>query len=202
LETGSIPYPAFAFSGMSIWYLFTNIVQTGGNSLIESQDIMKKIYFPKLILPISKMLLSVLESSVSFGLLILVMVFFGIDFHLKILLFPVVIAMVIVLGLCLSIWLSALSIKRRDLQHFLPYVINTGIWLTPVFYPVSLIPEPYKDWLYYLNPVATILTFFRAILFDLPFHWEYCISFIFIFILLVAGILYFKRVERNVADFV
>lgn len=202
LKTGSVPYPVFAFSGMLIWYLFTNIVQSGGNSLLEAQDIMKKIYFPKLLLPISKMVLSVIESSVSFILLIIVMVLFKMEFHLKMLLFPIVILLIVGIGLCLSIWLSALSVKHRDMQHFVPHVINTGIWLTPVFYPVTLIPAPYQDWLYYLNPVATVISLFRAILFDLPFQWEYCFSFIFVFVFLIAGILYFKAIERNITDYI
>lgn len=202
LDTANIPYPVFAFSGMIIWYLFTNIVQSAGNSLIAAQDLMKKIYFPKLILPLAKVIVALIESSVSLFLLAVIMLLFQVDFSIRSLLFIFPIFLTVIIGFCIALWLNAFSIKRRDLQHFVPHVVNTGIWLTPVFYPTSIIPIQYLDWFYYLNPIATVIELFRSILFNQTFECAYCSSFIIIFILLILGIQQFKKVERSMTDYI
>ena len=202
LDTANIPYPVFAYSGMIIWYLFTNIVQSAGSSLISSQDLMKKIYFPKLILPLSKTLVALVESFVSILLLIIIMLLFKVEFTGYLLLFIIPITLTVLVGFCIALWLNAFSVKNRDLQHFIPHLVNTGIWLTPVFYPTSIIPSQYLDWFYYLNPIATIIELFRAILFNLPFEWVHCSSFIIIFVLLILGIYRFKKVESNMTDYI
>ncbi|MBL4709585.1 MAG: ABC transporter permease [Flavobacteriales bacterium] len=202
LDTANIPYPVFAFSGMIIWYLFTNIVQSAGSSLISSQDLMKKIYFPKLILPLAKTIVALIESFTSLFLLVIIMILYEVEFSSRLLLFILPIFLTVLVGFCIALWLNAFSVKRRDLQHFIPHIVNTGIWLTPVFYPSSIIPDQYLDWFYYLNPIATIIALFRSILFDLPFQWVYCSSFIIIFVLLILGIHQFKKVERKMTDFI
>lgn len=200
LDTASIPYPVFAFSGMIVWYLFTNIVQSAGNSLIESQDIMNKIYFPKLILLLVKTTVALIESLVSLMLLIAIMLLFSVPFSIELLLLPIVILLTVLIGFTLAVWLSALSVKRRDLQHLIPYAVNMGIWLTPVFYPTSIIPKEYIDYFYYLNPIATIITFFRSLLFEIPFEFSYFYTFIVVIIFLFLGLIQFKKVEENIAD--
>lgn len=202
LDTAEIPYPIFAFSGMYIWYLFTNLVQSGGNALIGSQDLMKKIYFPKLVLPISQSLVAVLESSVSLLLLFILLLLYKVELSPQLLLFPLVLLLTLILGFTLAIWLSAFSVKNRDLQHFLPHLINTGIWLTPVFYPSSLIPKVYLDYFYYLNPVATLIELFRSMLFETDFYYPYLLSFLLIFAFLIWGLYQFKSAERNMADYI
>ncbi len=202
LETGNIPYPAFAFSGMILWYFFTALIYNVGTSLLNAQEIIGKIYFPKLVLPISRALLNSLEVLVSLVLLVILLAVFQVPLSLKLLLFPLVFFMVLSIGICIGIWLSAICIKYRDLQHLIPYLINYGIWLTPVFYPTTIIPEQYRDTIYYLNPVATTIDFFRYILFDTSFQWKYLLSFIPVILILIFGILYFKKAEKNVADYI
>ena len=201
LETGNVPYVAFAFSGMTIWYFFTNMVNNAGTSLLQSQELIRKVYFPKILLPISKMLVATVEFFVAFSLLIIIMLSTNVDFSPKIILLPVVILMTLLVGSCVAIWLNVLTVKKRDLQHLIPYVTNFGIWVTPVFYPTTLIPEAFRDYIYYVNPIATTIDFLRSLLFDLPFQWSYCISFIPVFILLIAGIRTFKNIERNLVDY-
>lgn len=202
IDTANLPYPVFAFSGMIIWYLFTNIVQSAGYSLIASQDLMKKVFFPKLILPISKTLVALIELLVSVVILVVIMILFQVPTTWKFILIPIPIFLTTIFGFCIALWLNAFSVKRRDLQHFVPHIVNTGIWLTPVFYPTSIIPEKYISFLYYLNPVATLIEMFRAILFNLEFNWFYCSSFVLIFVLLMLGLLQFKRVERDLTDYI
>ncbi len=201
LETGNVPYVAFAFSGMSIWYLFTNIVNSAGTALFNSQELIRKVYFPKILLPISKVLVATVEFLVAFVLLIVIMLVLGIEFSSKVVMLPIAVLMTVLVGSCLAIWLNIFTIKKRDLQHFIPYVTNFAIWVTPVFYPTTLIPEAYRDYVYYINPVAITIDFLRSMLFDIPFEWTYCFSFIPVFLLLVLGIWIFKNMERNLADF-
>lgn len=201
LETGDVPYVAFAFSGMTIWYFFTNMVHSSGTALINSQELIRKVYFPKILLPISKMLVATIEFFVAFSLLILIMLILRIDFSPKIFFLPAVILMTVLVGSCVSIWLNILTVKKRDLQHLIPYLTNFGIWITPVFYPTTLIPEAFRDYIYYVNPIATTIDFLRSMLFDLSFNWMYCISFIPVFFLLIIGIRIFKNIERNIVDY-
>lgn len=201
LETGNVPYVAFAFSGMTIWYFFTNMVNSAGTALINSQELIRKVYFPKILLPISKVIVATIEFFVAFTLLIIIMLILGMDISPKIVFLPVAILMTVLVGSCVAIWLNILTIKKRDLQHFIPYLTNFGIWVTPVFYPTTLIPEAFRDYIYYVNPIATTIDFLRSMLFDLPFEWMYCISFIPVFFLLILGIRIFKNMERNLVDF-
>lgn len=201
LETGDVPYVAFAFSGMTIWYFFTNIINSAGTSLLNSQELFRKVYFPKIIMPISKISVATIEYFVAFSLLIIIMIVLGLDFSPKIVLIPIPILMTILVGGCVAIWLNILTVKRRDLQHFIPYITNFAIWVTPVFYPTTLIPESFREYIYFVNPVATTIDFTRSILFDQPFEWVYCVSFIPVFILLILGIRIFKNMERNMVDF-
>ena len=201
LETGNVPYVAFAFSGMTLWYFFTNMVNSAGTALISSQELIRKVYFPKILLPISKVVVATIEFFVAFSLLIIIMLILGMDFSPKIAFFPIAILMTILVGSCFAIWLNILTIKKRDLQHLIPYLTNFGIWITPVFYPTTLIPEAFRDYIYYINPIATTIDFLRSMLFDLPFEWMYCISFIPVFFLLILGIRIFKNMERNLVDF-
>lgn len=201
LETGNVPYVAFAFSGMTIWYFFTNMVHNAGTALINSQELIRKVYFPKILLPISKMLVATVEFFVAFCLLIIIMLILGLDFSPKVVFLPVAILMTILVGSCLSIWLNILTVKKRDLQHLIPYLTNFGIWVTPVFYPTTLIPEAFRDYIYYVNPIATTIDFLRSMLFDLSFNWMYCLSFVPVLLLLILGIRIFKNIERNIVDY-
>jgi len=203
ISTGDVPYALFAFCGIITWYLFTYIVNSAGTAIIQNQDLIKKIYFPKIILPISKTIGGVFEFGISFGLLLLLMLVMGQAITLKIIVVPLVLLLVLLTGLSVSIWLSALTVKNRDLQHLIPYLTNFAIWLTPVFYPTTLIPKAFESWIYYLNPLATVLKLLRwALLNDVPPEPIYFVSFIGVFILLVLGFLYFRRIEREIADFV
>ncbi|MFT5860222.1 MAG: lipopolysaccharide transport system permease protein [Flavobacteriaceae bacterium] len=200
LETGDVPYVAFAFSGMTIWYFFTNMVNSSGTALINSQELIRKVYFPKILLPISKILVATVEFFVAFTLLIIIMLILGMNLSPKLALFPIAIGMAVLVGSCVGVWLNVLTVKKRDLQHLIPYLTNFGIWLTPVFYPTTLIPETFRDYIYYFNPIATTIDFLRSLLFDLPFNWSYCLSFIPVLVLLIIGIRIFKNMERNMVD--
>ena len=197
-----IPYPLFAFSGMISWYFFSYIVVSGGNSLVESQDIIKRIKFPKFVLPLSKVLVGLVDLVISFALMIGLMLLLGRLPGWQIVFFPFCVLVNVVVGLAVSVWLSAMTIRYRDFYHIIPYLINFGIWLTPVFYPATLIPEKYS-FLIYGNPMAAVIALFRWSILggSLPSLY-YGISLILVVLILILGFFYFKKMERLIADYV
>lgn len=202
VDTGSIPYPLFAFSGMMGWYFFTNIFSHAGTSLVNSQDLIRKIYFPRIVLPVSKVLVGLVEFSISLVLLFIIMIVMGKSPSWQIVFLPFFIFLNIVTGLAFGLWLSALTIRYRDFQHIIPFFIYLGIWLTPVFYPKSLIPSEYSFFIY-MNPVAAVIAGYRWALFGGEiFSHYYLISFALMLIVLVAGFIYFRKNESIIADYV
>lgn len=202
LETGDVPYPAFAFSGMILWFYFTALVNQCGNSIINAQELIKKTYFPKLILPISKFLSISLELLVSLFLLFVLLLMLKVPISITFLYIPFAVLLIGAIGLTIGIWLSLLSVKNRDLIQIIPYLTNYAIWVTPVFYPTSIIPEPYRDIAYYLNPVAVGIDLFRAILFNTSFNYSYLLCILPVLIFLILGLNFFKQKEGNFSDFV
>lgn len=200
LDTLDTPYALFAFSGMISWYFFSYIVHSSHEALLVNQEIIKKIYFPKLILPLSKVLVGLVDFLISFALFIIFALFFKVIPSWTCLLFPIFLILNIVVGLSISIWLSAMTVRYRDFYHIVPYLINFSIWLTPVFYPATLLPADY-NWLLYLNPMAAVIAGFRWSLLggDMPSVY-YLISFVPMFLLLFLGIRYFIKIEQNIAD--
>ncbi|MCB9234518.1 MAG: ABC transporter permease [Bacteroidia bacterium] len=196
------PYPLFAFSGMISWYYFTFLIAHAGTSVTNSQDLIRKVYFPKLLLPCSKVLVGAVEFGISLVLLIGMMLILGHPFSLNILFLPLAMLLNVVVGLSLGIWLAALTVRFRDFHHIIPYLVNFGIWLTPVFYPGTLFPEKYH-FLLYLNPMAGVIALFRWSLLGapLPSPW-FGLSIGAAFLLLLLGILFFRKVEKTIADLV
>jgi len=202
VNTGAVPYPLFAFSGMVCWYFFSFLVSNSGVSLRESQHMIKKIYFPKLILPLSKVLVGLVEFSIAIIILLCLMAVWGMVPGIMIILLPLVVLLNVIAGLSIGIWLSALTVRYRDFHHVIPYLVNFGIFLTPVFYPATLIPEEYY-YIVYLNPMAGVVESMRWMLFSGPipslnFLW----GFVPVFLLFFSGIYYFTKIENKIADIV
>lgn len=205
MKIESIPesgYAVFAFTGMTSWYFFSYLVYQSSTSLIQNQELMKKIYFPKLILPISKVLVGLVDFGISMILLLIIMMINGIVPSWHIIFLPIFILLNITVGLSVSIWLSALTVKKRDLQHIVPYLMNFGIWLTPVFFPATLIPEKYRA-LLYLNPMAGIVEGFRWCIWEYgQYDIYYSIGIALSILLLVSGVWYFRKVEDEIVDYI
>lgn len=200
VDTGDIPYPLFAFTGLVSWYFFTAMVVRCGNSVVEAQGIITDIYFPKLILPLSKSIVGLVEFGISLLILVVIMLVMGHYPGIEVLTLPVFMLMNLLLGLTIGIWLSALSYRYRDFQHIVPYLVNFGIWLTPVFYPATLIPEKYS-YLLYLNPMAGIIEGYRWALLGgpSPSQW-FGLSFVGILLFFIAGLSYFRKIENTMVD--
>lgn len=197
-----VPYPLFAFTGMIPWFFFTMLIGNTGTSLSQSEYVIKKIFFPKLVLPLSKVLVGLVEFCVSSLFLIILLIAYQYKVGINIIFLPVFIILNILTGLSIGIWLSALTIRYRDFHHFIPYLISFGIWLTPVFYPGSLIPDDKAIYMY-INPMSGVIAGFRwSILGDNLPSAGYIIGFIPVAILLITGLMYFRKIENKVADYV
>lgn len=194
------PYAIFAFTGMTAWYYFTYNVTQGGTSLLQGQDLVKKIYFPRLVLPLSKAMVGLADFFTSLILLFILMLLEGFVPGSNFVFFPLFLLLNILIGLSISIWLSALTIRFRDFNHIIPYLVNFGIWLTPVFYPSTLVPKAYAH-LIYLNPMAGVIDGFRwSLIGNEDFPSQYWMGFGIAALLFITGILYFRKVEEGLTD--
>lgn len=202
LDTGSIPYPLFALSGMAAWTYFSFVLQQSGNSIIGAQEMVKKIYFPRLIIPLSKSITGFVEFSVTFIFLLVLMIYYQLPLTSNLIYFPLFLVAVIVISLGAGIWMSALTIRYRDLQHMVPFIVQIGLYASPIAYKATIIPEKWRL-LYYFNPMAGVIDGFRFSLLGEEISWYYAsISISIGIVLFFTGIFYFKKVERIMADIV
>ena len=206
VDTGSVPYPVFALCGMVAWTYFSFVMNHSGNSIIGAQEMVKKIYFPRLIIPLSKAVVGLVDFFIALILLGILLILYRVPVSGHILVLPVFILMTMLSSLAIGIWLSALSIRFRDFQHVTPFLVQIGLYATPIAYPekvvVGTLPEV-GVFLFYLNPMAGIVEGFRwSILGQGSLHTASYISFVMVVVLFVAGLFYFKKVERIMADLV
>jgi lipopolysaccharide transport system permease protein len=202
VDTGGIPYPLFAISGISMWTYFGFVLNQSGNSVIGAQEMIKKIYFPRLVIPLSKAVVGFVDFGVALLMLVILMIVYGFYPSMNIIFAPLFILLNIIAALSVGIWLSALTIRYRDFQHVIPFLVQFGMYATPVAYPARLVPEKYQL-IYNLNPMAGVIQGFRWSVFggnppDIYFY----ISMIVILILFVSSLFYFKKVEDVMADIV
>lgn len=202
INTGEVPYPLFVLPGIIGWFQFTNIINASGMALHNNPDLIRKIDFPKLVLPLSKVVSGLLEVVITLGLMLILMLAYGYPPSFKLALVPFFIALNVITGLAVAIWLAALTIKYRDFHHIIPYLVSFGIWITPVFYPTTILPAGAEKYMF-LNPVADVIAGLRWCLIDGTFlEWYHFISFVPVTILFAFGYRYFYKVERTIVDHV
>lgn len=193
------PYILFVLSGVLFWNLFSYIFSQGSTSLNQNLEVIKKVAFPKILLPCTKVILGLVEFSISFIILILLMIYFQIELRVSMLYAPLSLIPIILFALGIAFLLSAVTIKKRDLFHIVPFLINFGIWLTPVFYPVSIIPEKFSS-LIYINPVASVIQLFRWSMFGDPLNPYILIGLLLSFLTFITGFVVFKQNEDTIID--
>lgn len=206
VDTGAVPHALFTTCGLITWTYFAYVMTNSGKSIIESQNMIKKIYFPRLVIPLSKAVVGLIDVGVTILILILLMLWYGITPAGTVWLAPVFLFVGMIAALAVGIWLSALTIRFRDFQHIIPFMVQLGMFVTPVAYPASKASEQLPEWamsIYYLNPMAGVVHGFRWSIFggEPPENQMY-ISFAMIFVLFITSLMYFKRVEDEIADFV
>ena len=206
VDTGGIPYPVFALTGMVAWTYFAFVMNQAGNSIIGAQEMIKKIYFPRLVIPLSKAMVGLVDFLVAFFLLFILLMYYRVAVSVNLVLFPVFLLLTVLSSLAAGIWLSALSIRFRDFQHVTPFLVQVGLYATPIAYPGEVVIGTLPDWgvfLFYLNPMAGVVEGFRwSLLGHGTLHPVSFISYAMVIVLFFTGLFYFKRVERVMADIV
>jgi len=201
VQTGETPYAVFAMTGMWAWSYFAYVLTQAGQSVIGAQSLITKVYFPRIIIPVSKSIVGFIDFLISLLMLTTLMVYHRTAPAAT---FPFVLLFIfgiILFSNAVGIWFSALTIRFRDLTYVIPFIAQLGIYVSPVAYPSTLIPEQYKA-LYYLNPMAAIIDGVRWSLLGEPLpETRYLLySAAITLVLLLSGIYYFRRVERVMAD--
>ena len=201
VPSDGLPYPIFIFSALLPWNLFASALTRGSASVVDNTQLVSKVYFPRLILPLSGVLSPVADFVVAFGILIGMMVWFGTSPTWGILALPLLVLLAILTALAIDIWLSALNVRYRDVGHTVPFLVQIWMFISPVTYPVSLVPEKWRL-LYSLNPMAGVIEGFRWALLgkQSPDFAVITASAVMMFTLLISGIVYFKHTERTFAD--
>lgn len=203
MPSDGMPYPVFSFAAMLPWTFFTSGINRGTQSLVGSGSLLSKVYFPRMVIPLSAVLGCLIDFLVSAAVFALVLVYYAIPFHWDWLyLLPLFTLLTVFLAFGTSLWLSALNVRYRDVSHIVPFMLQLWMFATPIIYPLSLIPEKYR-WLTHFNPMSGIIDGFRAALFHNPVQWDsLAITFTCVIALLITGLFYFSRTERTFADLV
>lgn len=203
VDTGSLPYPVFTLAALLPWHLFQLSLQKSSISLVGNANLITKIYFPRVIIPLSSVLAVLVDFAISLVLLFVVMAFYKIQLTWNVLwLFPLVL-LAIVAALAVGLWLSALNVQYRDIQQMVPFLLQIWMYATPIVYPITIIPEGTIRYLYSLNPMVGVVQGFRWALFGgTPPDMTLLVSAIAVLFLLISGLFFFRRMEKTFADVV
>jgi lipopolysaccharide transport system permease protein len=202
IPSEGIPYPIFSYAALLPWTLFAEGLSRSTGSMISNAGIMTKVYFPRLILPISGVVSPLVDFAIAFVILLGMMLYFGFYPTVNILWLPAFILLALATSLGVGLWLSALNVQYRDFQYTVPFLIQLWLFASPVVYPSTLLPEPYRM-IYGLNPMAGVIEGFRwALLGASPPSSLIVVSVVVATAILISGAFYFRRMEKTFADVV
>jgi lipopolysaccharide transport system permease protein len=203
VPSDGLPYSIFAYTALLPWSLFAGAVNRSSLSIVGQASIISKVYFPRLIVPLSATISGLVDFAVAFILLIGMMIWYGILPNWGILALPLFLLFALTTALAVGLWLSALNVKYRDVAHAIPFLIQIWLFASPIAYPVSLVPEKWRL-LYSLNPLVGVIEGFRWALLgkQSPDFVLIAVSASAVIALLFTGLIYFKRMERTFADVV
>ena len=202
-STDGIAPPLFYFSGSICWLLFASALGNSGNSLTNNQNLITKVYFPRLIIPIAAVITALVDFSISFLLLMALMGWFHAIPSRALLFFPVFVALALLAALSVGLWLSALNVQYRDVRYVINFMVQFWFFITPVIYPSSIVKTHWKQILLGVNPMSGVVEGFRWCLFGRPAPGPMtAVSVATILVLLVGGLFYFRRMEKTFADVV
>jgi lipopolysaccharide transport system permease protein len=201
LPSDGVPYPIFALCGLIPWQLFQYSMAQSSNSLVTSQQLIKKVYFPRLVIPIAAVLDGLVDLSVSSVLLITMMAFYGITPTVNVVFLPLFVLFATATALSVGVWLSALNVQYRDVRYTVPFLTQIWMFATPVAYASSIVPEKWR-WLYGLNPMVGVVQGFRWALLGRGSHIESStfVSIAVVAVVMTTGVAYFRRMEASFAD--
>jgi lipopolysaccharide transport system permease protein len=197
-----IPYPLFVFAGLVPWTLFAKGLTGSSDSLVAATNLIQKVYFPRLLLPIAALGSHLLDFAVGMSVFALLMLYFAIHPTAAILFVIPLTVLVLALALAAGVWLSAANVQYRDVHHLVPFVLQLWLFATPVAYSIEIVPTQWR-WLYQLNPMVGVVEGFRAVLIgdvNPELGSALASSLVVTFLVLLTGLTYFRRVERTFAD--
>lgn len=203
LPSDGVPYPIFTFTALLPWQLFAFALTNSSNSLVGSQNLISKVYFPRLVVPFSSVLAGVVDFVIAFVILLGMLVWYDIGLTLATFLLPLFLLLALTSALAVGLWLSALNVQYRDIRYVVPFLTQFWMYATPIAYSSSLIPEKWR-WLYSLNPMTGVVEGFRWAMLgksslDIT---SLGVSAIVVLTLLIGGLYYFKRMEAGFADII
>ena len=201
LPSDGVPYPILVFAALLPWQFFANTVSEGSNSLVENSNVISKVYFPRMLVPLSTVLVSLVDFLISLALLALLLAWYAFLPGPRVVLLPAFLGLAAVTAIGITLLLSALNVRYRDVRYVVPFLIQFGLFMSPVGFSASVVPETWR-WLYALNPMVGVIEGFRWCL--LPSHVldlrSLVAAAVIALIMLVGGVVYFRRTERSFAD--
>lgn len=203
VPSDGVPYPVFAFTALVPWQLFAFALTESSNSLVSNQNLITKVYFPRLMVPIASVVGGLVDVAIAFVVLLGLMLWYGITPTRAVAVLPLFVLLAVVTALAVGLWLSTLNVKFRDVRYTIPFLTQFWLFVTPVAYPSSLVPQPWRTW-YGLNPMAGVVEGFRWALLGKSgspgsLLW---VSVGAVLLLLAGGLIYFRRMEGEFADVV
>ena len=200
MPSDGVPYPLFSLAALVPWTYFAAAALNGSSSLVGNQHLLAKVYFPRVLVPLAAVLMPAVDLVVSFGMLIVLMAWYYVVPTVAILTLPLFVALGVLTAFSVTLWTSGLSVRYRDARYVLPFLIQIWLFVTPVAYPASMVPERWRL-LYALNPMATVVEGFRSALLGTPGPGSMtAVSVVVVFAGLAAGIAYFRSVEGSIVD--
>ena len=203
MPSDGIPYPLFSLAALVPWTFFANGLNQSSNSLVASANLLKKVYFPRLVIPIATVLAGVVDFALSFVVLLGLMAFYGITPTINLFWMPLFLLLALVTSLAVGLWMSALNVKYRDVRYIVPFVIQVWMFSTPIVYPSSLLPASWRT-IYGLNPMVGVVEGFRWALLgtNTAPGFMIAVSATAALLLLIGGAFYFRHMEKSFADIV
>jgi lipopolysaccharide transport system permease protein len=201
---GAAPYALMVFTGMLPWYLFSSVLSEASSSIVANANLIGKVYFPRVVVPLATMVVALVDFLISFAILVLLMVWYAFAPGWQILLLPVFVLLAMFASIGPALWIAALNVKYRDFRYVIPFLLQFGLYVSPVGFSSSVVPEEWRL-LYSLNPVVGVIDGFRWCVLggDVPFYWPGFVASLGVAaFFLWWGIRQFRHTERAFADLV
>ena len=202
--SGAVPYAVSTFAALVVWQLFATSLTSASDSLVLNQALIKKVYFPRLIIPLAPVVAGLVDFAVAFALLLAMMLVLGVGLSWSVFALPLLVLFAVLTAMAAGMWLSALSAMYRDFRYTIPFLAQIWLFVTPVVYETaSVVPERWRPF-YFLNPMAGVVEGFRWALFGTTelYGWSIAVSAIAVLFLLVSGMYFFNNLQRTLADWV
>ena len=201
VRSDGVPYFIFSLTAMVPWTYFSNTLNESASSLISNVNLITKVYFPRLVLPLSAAFSKILDFLITLILLVIILIIYRFPFTMELMILPLLLVILLLTSLGIGLWLSAMAVQYRDIKHALTFLTQLLMYLAPVVYPTSSVPARFLFW-YSLNPMVGVIEGFRSVfLHHQPMPWSFILNGVVVSVLLfISGAFYFRKMEKNFAD--